>query len=102
MKKLVIIMFALLFLMSCAAMPEESTVQDTSNATEDTKEDYFAMLQPYVQKLFKVEPEYIAEQVEIALGAGRKVTDATDDEVSKLATLYMVLVDHCNQMNISV
>lgn len=77
-------------------------VSFTPKKTEDTKEDYFAMLQPYVQKLFKVEPEYIAEQVEIALGAGRKVTDATDDEVSKLATLYMVLVDHCNQMNISV
>ena len=39
MKKLVIIIFALLFLISCAAMPEESTVQDTSNATEDTKEE---------------------------------------------------------------
>lgn len=39
MKKLVIIMFALLFLMSCAAMPEESTVQDTSNTTEDAKEE---------------------------------------------------------------
>ena len=39
MKTLVIIMFVLLSLMSCAAMPEESTVQDTSNATEDTKEE---------------------------------------------------------------
>ena len=39
MKKLVIIIFALLFLMSCAAMPEESTVHDTSNATENTKEE---------------------------------------------------------------
>ena len=39
MKKLVIIMFALLFLISCAAMPEESTVQDTSNTTEDAKEE---------------------------------------------------------------
>ena len=39
MKKLVIIMFALLFLMSCAAIPEKSTVQDTNSATEDTKEE---------------------------------------------------------------
>ena len=39
MKKLVIIIFALLFLISCAAMPEGSTVQDTSNATEDAKEE---------------------------------------------------------------
>ena len=39
MKKLVIIIFALLFLISCAAIPEESTVHDTSNATEDAKEE---------------------------------------------------------------
>ena len=39
MKKLVIIIFALLFLISCAAMPEGSTVQDTSNVTEDAKEE---------------------------------------------------------------
>lgn len=77
-------------------------VSFTPKKIKETKEDYFVLLQPYVQKLFEVEPEYISEQVENALGAGRKVTDATDDEVSRLATLHMVLSEHCTQMGIVV
>lgn len=67
-----------------------------------TKEDYFQMLQPYVQKLFETNPEFVTEQVELALGSGKKVTDATDGQITELGALYSTLVDFCTQRNISV
>lgn len=67
-----------------------------------TKEDYIQLLQPYVEKLFKVYPEYVLEQVELQLGAGKKITEATDEQVTELGSLYSTLVDFCTQRNITI
>lgn len=67
-----------------------------------TKDDYIDMLQPYVVKLFEIKPDYVAKQVEEHLGAGMKVSQATNDQVNELGNLYSSLVDYCTQMGIKV
>ena len=67
-----------------------------------TKDDYIDMVQPYVVKLFELKPDYVAKQVEEHLGAGMKVSQATNDQVNELGNLYSSLVDYCTQMGIKV
>lgn len=74
----------------------------TEKNTAYTKEDYFAMLQPYVEKLFKTNPEFVTSQVEEVLGEGKKVTDATDMQITELGSLYSTLVDYCTQRGIDI
>lgn len=67
-----------------------------------TKEDYIQLLQPYVVKLFSLYPDYVSEQIESQLGVGKKLTEATDEQVTELGALYSTFVDFCTQRNISV
>jgi hypothetical protein len=67
-----------------------------------TKEDYFALLEPYVKKIYEVYPDYLTEQIELQFGANKKVTDATDEQVAQLGALYTILVDFCETRDINV
>lgn len=69
---------------------------------EYTKDDYIQLLQPYVAKLFKLYPDYVAEQVESQLGVGNKITEATEEQVSELGALYATFVDFCTQRRINI
>ena len=60
-----------------------------------TKEDYFDMCKPYVTKLFKLYPDYVIEVIENQLGEGRKLTSASDDEITELGNIYNELVSFC-------
>lgn len=67
-----------------------------------TKEDYIQLLQPYVAKLFSMYPDYVAEQIESQLGVGKKLTEATDEQVTELGALYSTFVDFCTQRGINI
>ena len=67
-----------------------------------TKEDYIQLLQPYVAKLFSMYPDYVAEQIESQLGVGKKLTEATDEQVAELGALYSTFVDFCTQRGINI
>lgn len=67
-----------------------------------TKEDYIQLLQPYVAKLFSLYPDYVAEQIESQLGVGKKLTEATDEQVTELGALYSTFVDFCTQRGINI
>lgn len=53
-----------------------------------TKEDYFDLIRPYCAKLFKLYPSYVNETIEEQLGVGKKITNATDDEITELGNIY--------------
>lgn len=67
-----------------------------------SKDDYIHLLQPYVTKLFEIDSATAIALVEEQLGAGKKVTDATDDQITELASLYSTMVDYFTQRNISI
>ena len=57
-----------------------------------TKEDYFELIKPYVEKLFPICKEDVNYIVESELGEGRKISNATDDELVALDNIYNDLV----------
>ncbi len=56
--------------------------------TDFTKDDYLTMIQPYFKKLHKLYPDYVMSVVAEHLGEGRKVSSATEDEVTELGNIY--------------
>ncbi len=58
-----------------------------------TKEDYFDIIKPYVERLFEVCGDEVVNIIEAQLGENRKVTDATDDELVALDNIYNNLQD---------
>ena len=64
---------------------------------EYTKEDYFNIIKPYFAKLVKMYPNDVDYIIEKSLGIDekgkvRKVSSATDDEISCLEDIYCNLV----------
>lgn len=57
-----------------------------------TKEDYFEMIFPYITKLYDLYPDYVMSLLEDQLGSGRKLRDATDEEITELGNIYSELV----------
>lgn len=55
-------------------------------------EDYFSIIKPYVKKLNPICGDDIVAIVEEQLGAGRKITSATEDEIVALDVIYNNLV----------
>ena len=66
-----------------------------------TKEDYFTLIKPYISKLLTVCKDDVNEIVAKRLD-GRKVTEATDDELSKLDSIYNELVTKATLLGIEV
>lgn len=67
-----------------------------------TKEDYFEIIKPYIEKLWSVCGEEISRIVETQLGEGRKVTSATDEELVALDNIYNNLVTKATLLGIQV
>lgn len=59
-----------------------------------TKEDYFDMILPYMTKLYDLYPDYVMGLLEEQLGSGRKLRDATDEEITELGNIYSELVSY--------
>ena len=67
-----------------------------------TKEDYFDLIKPYVEKLFPICKEDVNYIVESELGEGRKISNATDDELVALDNIYNNLVTKAVLLGIEV
>lgn len=57
-----------------------------------TKEEYIELIKPYGKRLMEIDKDGVQELVFEILGEGRTIGSATDDEVSKLDTIYNKLV----------
>lgn len=69
---------------------------------EYTKEDYFEIIKPYVQRLYEVCPDEINVIIESELGEDKKVTEATDDDIVALDNIYNKLVTKATILGIEV
>lgn len=85
-----------------SAEMEGTTVGASAPKKQMTKEDYFDLIKPYVKKLMKVCGDEVTAIVESALGEGRKVTSATDDELVKLDNIYNNLVTKATLLGVEV
>lgn len=63
-----------------------------NNLYDYTKEDYFEMIKPYVEKLYKLYPDYVIDTISSQLGDGRQIKSATDEEVTELGNIYSEFV----------
>lgn len=68
----------------------------------DTKEDYFEIIKPYITKLYAVCADDVTNIIATYLGEGRKVTDATDDELVALSNIYNDLVTKATMLGIEI
>ena len=75
---------------------------DVNNHKEYTKEDYFDIIKPYVDRLYDVCGDEIVDIVEAQLGEGRRITDATDDDLVALDTIYNNLVTKATMLGIDI
>ena len=74
----------------------------TNKKKSYTKEDYFDIIKPYVERLFEVCGDEVVNIVEAQLGENRKVTDATDDELVALDNIYNNLVTKATLLGIEL
>ena len=75
---------------------------DVNNHKDYTKEDYFEIIKPYVERLYEICGDEIIDIIEAQLGEGRRVTDATDDELVALDTIYNNLVTKATMLGIDI
>lgn len=67
-----------------------------------TKEDYFSLIKPYTDKLYPLYPDYVMGAIAEQLGENRKITEATDDELTELGNIYSDLVTYARDRGITV
>ena len=72
------------------------------DTTEYTKEDWIGMIAPYFKAIHHKYPEVAQEIVEYELGAGAKVSKATDEQLTELENIYNKMVTYCCDMGIVV
>lgn len=93
---------------SVVASADEEGVGTTDFFTEqakkhvDTKEDYFEIIKPYMEKLFPICGDEVLTIVATYLGENRKVTEATDDELVALSNIYNDLVTKAVLLGVEV
>ena len=75
---------------------------DINNHKDYTKEDYFEIIKPYVERLYEICGDEIIDIIEAQLGEGRRVTDATDDDLVALDTIYNNLVTKATMLGIDI
>lgn len=85
-----------------SAEMEGAEIGESNDKKEYTKEDYFDLIKPYMTKLWTICQDEVASMVEIELGEGRKVSDATDDELVALDNIYNNLVTKATLLGIQV
>ena len=67
-----------------------------------TKEDYFEMIKPYMEKLYALYPDYVMGVIAEQLGDGHRLTEATDEQIIELGNIYSTFVDYCSGRGIVV
>ena len=67
-----------------------------------TKEDYVEIITPYIQRLWEVCPDDVTGIIENQLGEGRKISQATDDELVALDNIYNNLVTKATLLGIEL
>lgn len=67
-----------------------------------TKEDYFDMIKPYMLVIFRSNPEYVNAVVSENIGVGKKLTDATDDQLVELSKIYNDFVSYCIERDLKI
>jgi hypothetical protein len=85
-----------------SAENEGAEIGITTPKKQMTKEDYFGLIKPYVKKLMKLCGEEVTNIVEAELGVGKKVTQATDDDLIKLDNIYNNLVTKATLLGVEV
>lgn len=72
---------------------------DNSNYTV---EDWVEMIKPYHRAIYKKYPEFVKSVVENELGAGVKVSTATEDQKTELENIYNQMVTYACDMGLVV
>ena len=72
------------------------------NADKYTVKNYLADIKPYMMRLYKLYPQLVLDIISEQLGEGKKVSDATDDQLVELETIYTNLVDLATSRGIYV
>ena len=86
-----------------SAEEEDANIEKYRLVKDDyTKEDYLEIIKPYVDALFPVCKEDINYIVEMELGEGRKISSATDKELTALDNIYNNLVTKATLLGIEV
>lgn len=67
-----------------------------------TKDDYVEIITPYIQRLWDVCPDDVTSIIETQLGEGRKISQATDDEMVALDNIYNNLVTKATLLGIEL
>ncbi len=67
-----------------------------------TKDDYIEIITPYIQRLWEVCPDDVTSIIEVQLGEGRKISQATDDEMIALDNIYNNLVTKATLLGIEL
>ena len=67
-----------------------------------TKDDYIEIITPYIQRLWDVCPDDVTSIIEAQLGEGRKISQATDDEMVALDNIYNNLVTKATLLGIEL
>lgn len=65
-------------------------------------DDYFTMIKPYLSALVPISAEDVKLIIETELGAGKKITEATEKDKSALDNIYNQLVSKALMMGIEV
>lgn len=67
---------------------------------ELTKEDYFTMIKPLMEKAFNIDKLFVANVIAKYLGENKKLTDATDSQIIELSSIYEDLNNYCLDRNL--
>ncbi len=67
-----------------------------------TKEDYYDIIKPYFAKLSEVCVDELANIIEGELGAGRKISETTDEDIIKLDNIYNKLVTKALALGLTI
>lgn len=85
-----------------SAEMEGAMIGATEQNKSYTKDDYLEIIKPYVDALFPVCGEDVNYIVEMELGEGRKISSATDKELTALDNIYNNLVTKATLLGIEV
>lgn len=83
---------------------EANTRIESFKVTTDkySKDDYVELIKPYIIRLNPICPEELVNIVEAELGEGKKITEATDDELVALDNIYNNLVTKAMMLGVEV
>lgn len=86
-----------------SAEEEDAEIEKYRLIKDDyTKDDYLEIIKPYVDALFPVCGEDVNYIVKMELGEGRKISSATDKELTSLDNIYNNLVTKATLLGIEV